>query len=384
MEIYLGIAIPVLCTGIFAVYTKRLYSRRYCHRIFLHSFHLLFVSYLTSYGEAMLGLLISCILFLNKEEIPFQAIYFGTAALIVGSSVSFITRVLRQYRIYLLTYIELGRFKYATMISIKPRLLKKWNYIVGILYVTTILSIVLIVILLHSQITNINYYHFLTYLVFSLKLAECFTELTCFFQFKTPNIYKIETFTLVLVSILNTCLIMVLGMHTYLTYSIVTIIKTLYVIFNDLYIFCILMSTSERRPLLPPICMIQSSLFAVEIKLVYDIFSEFLNEEKNKSWIFLLEFLMEIQMLKFGDSQIMKERLRYYLERVRDENTELWSSMKLCENENFEEQLSRYESDLINALDVGAFAKFIKSPFYLKLEQKFNHLRVVHTLNHSF
>ena len=112
----------IICTIIFGICGKRLYNRRYCQKTFLHSFTLLSVSYMSCYLEAMLGIAIACLIFLNNAYTPTPLLNFGTIFLIGASSNSFIVRVLRQYRIYLLTFIEKGLFEYNKLIERKSRL----------------------------------------------------------------------------------------------------------------------------------------------------------------------------------------------------------------------------------------------------------------------
>ena len=377
--LWLGISLIVLVTGIFIFFSKRLYSRRYCHKTFLHSFSLLFISYLACYTEAIVGLVISCILFANEDDMSDGLIYFGTILLLYTSSTTFSIRILRQYRIHLLTYIEKGLLSHRTIVERKSRLTRWWNYRLGLTYLAVYLSLLIPMILLHRKITDMVYYGYLTYLIVGLRCLENLIELAGFIVFMNKNIllvYRVESFILLCVSILNTSIILTIGIQMYLTYSVVTMLKVSYVIYNDAYVFCYLLSSAERKPLLPPICMINSSFFAPEIKLVYDIFFEFLQDAKNSDWIFLLEFLMEIRMLKFENSHLLKDTLKTYLGRVKDEHPKLWNIIKLCENESFEDQLIRYQTEIIKALDDEAFACFMSSPFFRKLEKKFNEIRL--------
>lgn len=385
--IWLGITMLLLCTGIFLFCAKRLHSRRYCHKIFLHSFTLLILTFLTSYFEATIGIVISCIFYLEKENIPNPLLYSGTFSLFISTSISFAVTLLRQYRIFLLTYIEKGLFKYSKLISRKSRLSKSWNSKVLIGYLVFILSIFTPLILLRKFITTLGFYEYLSWLITSIRFLECTIELIGIVAFMNKNIpkaYRIESYMLLFVTVLNAVSIASLGMITYLTYSIISILKTVYVIIYDSYVNCYLISANEMKPLLPPIYMIQSSLFVVEIKLVYDLFCEFLKVAQVKKWDFLLEFLMEIQMLKSKNSQALKENLQSYLSFAEMDCKELWVALKEHEHENFEEKLLYYESEIIHVLDNEAFEKFKISPFYLQLEEKFTNLRNSYSLNPSF
>ena len=211
-----------------------------------------------------------------------------------------------------------------------------------------------------------------------LKFFEVIVECFTFTIFMNKNIsieYRIEAFMLIFVSSLNSIVMFVFGVKIYLTYAVFTMLKVLYVIFNDLYVFCYLISRRERKPLLPPICMITTSLFIIEIKLVYDIFYEYLQTINNSTWNFLLEFLIEIQMLKFENSHFLKERLESYLLKAEIIDSGFKHLFVSCNNYSFEEKLLCYERAIIDILDLEAFPKFRNSHSFEKLENKFNQIR---------
>ena len=120
--IWLGIVLIGICTIIFAICGKRLYHRRYCQKTFLHCFALLRMSYITCYIEAISGIVIACFICLNYDDPPIHILNYNTLFLMGVSADCFIIRILRQYRIYLLTYIEKGLFNYNKLIKRKCRL----------------------------------------------------------------------------------------------------------------------------------------------------------------------------------------------------------------------------------------------------------------------
>ena len=65
------------------------------------------------------------------------------------------------------------------------------------------------------------------------------------------------------------------------------------IVFLDSLILLSIVKEAHKEPLLPPI---NSSMYILEIRLVYDLFLIFIESQQNAQWKNLVDFLMEIQL----------------------------------------------------------------------------------------
>ena len=84
---------------------------------------------------------------------------------------------------------------------------------------------------------------------------------------------------------------------------------------------------------------------------------------------------MEIQMLKFNNSFVLKKRFENYLIKAIDIDPAFKESTKICNNYSFEDKLIYYESTIFDIFDLEAFPNYMNSPYFQKLEAKFNQIR---------
>lgn len=378
MTFWLVIAILGVSTLIFWFCIKRIYDRRYCQKTFFLSFQLLRLSYFTCYIEATYGIVISSYLFLNNYYISPGFEYMIGIILVTMSSKSSVVRMLRQYRIFLLTYIEKGLFDYHTLLKRKSRLTHAWNYKIILVYMIASLIISVPLITCYQSLTSLEYYSYMTYLVFSLKLFELINESLLFFLLmdaEIPKIYRVETLILLAFGLVSNILLISLGMYKFLTFGVLAIMKVSFILFNDIFICNFLIKDREKKPLLPPIYLINSVLFATEIHIVYQEFRNFLQSVNNKKWIFLLDFLMQIRMLDYKSEHMAKPEMKKILEKIKKDDAEIWGKMDLVKKGCLEEEIKEYSCIIIAELDEDAFQTFMGSSFYNKIEKRFNQVK---------
>ena len=117
--------------------------------------------------------------------------------------------------------------------------------------------------------------------------------------------------------------------------------------------------------------MINSAVYIIEIKVVYESFSKFLNYAKNERWQSLLDLLMEIQIIKLKNTSVNNKKLTEKLKKLEFSLKKLEHLNNICADN----VLNYIELNIIEELDKEAFKEYIKSKYYIELEtiiQKFN------------
>ena len=363
-------------TTIFAIFYLRLRRNRFVHSIYLHSFMLQSMSYFTMYLESLFGIVFSCFFYYENIHINRNSKYFLNLCFISVSSSTFIIRVLRQYRIYISTYIEMGTLAYKKTIIMKKRLKNSWNLKVAFLFLGTLWLFMVIATIIHAQFYK---YHsenaFAQYLMIFIRGGQLITEFYCFYRFMKANIklaYRIEVGILVCFQVFTILFVSVLGIETYLRYGVVSMQKLCTVIFFDTYILRVLTKDSEKKPLLPPIYMIDSSFYITEIKIVYDCFVDFIEIQGNKEWRNLVDILMQIHMSKQNRSKLLGVSCHFHLQQLQVINSELSEKMQSVINIDRDEVADKLEMFIIELLDTEAFKSFMSSGHYELLKSDFS------------
>ena len=80
-------------------------------------------------------------------------------------------------------------------------------------------------------------------------------------------------------------------------------------------------------------------------------------------------------MLKFKDSDCLKNHIQYYLTKAVKLDKNFRESLNSCDTDCFEDKLLCYERVIFEIFDQEAFPKFRGSIFYEKLEQRFRNIR---------
>ena len=339
---------------------------------------LLSISYVLMFCETVVGLVIACIIINNNMRLTGHQVCLIVLFLMLSSSGNFIVRVLRQYRIYISTYIENGIFGYNKTLQRKERLKNSWNILIGFIY-TSITAVILVC--LFAEYSDLEpppkLYDKLFEIILTLKTFETFIELICCIRFMNKNInkvYRIEAFVMVL---LSSSLIVFLGggnVMKFLKYGTVSIQRMITVIFLDSYILCLLTKESHKKPLLPPIYMINSSLYITEIKLVYEAFMTFIDSQDNEEWKNCVGLLMEIQIIKQNKCKISDLFNNENRERVKKLSQILIKKISVIKDQGSVDFIDQFEYLLIEFLDMEAFKKFMKSSEYEDLNKEFHML----------
>ena len=364
------------CTIIFAVFYLRLRQNRFIHKIYLHSFFLLSYSYIAMYLECVCSVLAACYIFYDHASLSADSIYFLGAMFISISSSNFASRVLREYRIFISTYIEKGLLGYDTTISKKRRLKTSWNVMVGAIYVVSSTFIIFTAAFLHREIYHgENAYGFLEGMILVIKSYEITMDIYFFWRFMNSNIqlgYRMESLIFISCQMFLVLFVSINGIVMYLTYGVAAMQKLFSVTFFDSYILCLLTKDSDKKPLLPPIFMIDSSFYITEIKLVYDAFAKFIEKSGNKEWKILTNLLMEIQMGKLNDPGAIKESCMESIQKVKSIKSKISEKILEVAEESDDGTINKIEVIIIEALDSDAFKVFMNSKEFQELHLEFS------------
>ena len=178
---WLAIGVLITATIVFILCYRRLRENRFLHKIYLHSFDLLSVTYVLMYTECVFGIFLSCIIFYGNVLLKLRELYMIIFVVAATTSMNFIARILRQYRIYVSTYIETGRVSYEHILKRKKRLRKSWNIIIACSYTGCIMITNFFVLAAPQHIQFEEMYTFLTKFLAIEKVIELFVEICCFF-----------------------------------------------------------------------------------------------------------------------------------------------------------------------------------------------------------
>ena len=225
----------------------------------------------------------------------------------------------------------------------------------------------------HQQLKFEEIYTFLTRLYCIEKGIELLVEISCYFLFMKRWInktYRIETAILILLQSTLVVFLAVEDLEQFLKYGIISIQKLSSVVFLDSYILCLLIKEFHKKPLFPPIYIINSSLYITEIKLVYDSFIEFIKSQNNEEWLLLVNILMESQIIKYKNSKRKRISFEKRVNRLHYDLLEKISNFKVQEYDFSFEEIERL---IIEYLDSEAFKKFMFSFEYYALEDVFRY-----------
>ena len=367
---WLGITVLLIATIVFILCYIRLRNNRFLHKIYLHSFNLLSVAYALMYIECIFGIILSCILLFEGILLTLTTIYVLVFVLATTSSMNFIVRVLRQYRIYISTQIEQGNLAYGELIKTKRRLKNSWNLGIGCTYGMCVMVVNFVVLATHMHLKNEEMYSYLTRFLCIEKGIELLSEICCYLRYMRTDIYKVYRIETGILIILQAFLVVFLSTEHLLwllKYGVLPVQKLSSVVFLDSYILCLLTRECHKKPLLPPICIINSSLYITEIKLVYDSFMQFIKFQNNEEWMLLVNLLMESLIIKNKNSKKITLSFVKTIERHYSDLLEKILNFRFDEYE-YEQSLDYLEEFIIDYLDSEAFREFMASVYYKELE----------------
>lgn len=373
--IWIGPTALICATLLFLLFYLRLRHHRFVHEIYMHSFMLLSLSYLLMYVECALGVIASCFIFLEEVSMSRISMYVFNIALFSFCSANSAAKFLREYRIYISTQIELGSMGYKKTIMRKERLKNRWNILIILSYtVFMALATTVSVIIYRNYYDGDQTFIFFGYFLVIVKIFESFIQIYSFFKFMNKTVdfgYRFESVILILFQYAIVVIVLFVGYENFIKFGMLSILKICNVVIFDSYILCVLMKEGSKKPLLPPIFMIDSSFYVTEIKLVYEFFLKFINKEGNKEWKALLDMLMEIQINKLDNPRITEESGSNYVKKLQSFDLIVYDNVLKGGSTSEDDSLCRHEIHIIESLDNDAFRKFMKSKEYQEFLTKF-------------
>ena len=237
------------------------------------------------YTECVLGIIVSCFIYYDSVLLMDDTLYLMVFAVGVTTSMNFIARVLRQYRIYVSTYIENGRESYDHILKSKKRLKNSWNIIIICAYGACIMITNFFSFAETSHLTMDDEFKFLTTFLGIEKGIELGVEIFCYFLFMKRWInkaYRIEAGILIFLQSILVIFLAAEHLELFLKSGILPIQKIFSVVFLDSYILRLITKECHKKPLYPPIYIIDSAMYITEIRLVHDSFIRFVESQNNE------------------------------------------------------------------------------------------------------